>query len=81
MRTPEWQAALASALDEPARCFLCAETNWRRCHRKLISELLVARGHEVLHLLPTGIEGHRLPTTPTPATVVSTSAASLLPSP
>jgi len=60
MRTPEWQAALASALDEPARCFLCAETNWRRCHRKLISELLVARGHEVLHLLPTGIEGHRL---------------------
>jgi len=60
MGTPEWQEALASALDEPAPCFLCAETNWHRCHRRLISELLAARGHEVLHLLPSGVERHRL---------------------
>jgi uncharacterized protein (DUF488 family) len=60
MSTPEWQQELASAFEEPAPCFLCAETDWRRCHRRLISELLVARGHEVLHLLPDGAEPHRL---------------------
>ena len=60
MGTPEWQAALASALAEPVPCFLCAETLWWRCHRKLIAELLVARGHEVLHLLPDGVQRHRL---------------------
>ena len=58
--TREWQEALAAAMNAPAPCFLCAETDWRRCHRKLISELLVARGHEVLHLLPGRVEPHRL---------------------
>ena len=60
MGTPEWQQALAEALGEPVPCFLCAETNWRRCHRKLIADLLVARGHDVLHLLPGGVQRHRL---------------------
>lgn len=60
MGSPEWQEALAIALAEPAPCFMCAETDWRRCHRKLIAELLVARGHEMLHLLPDGFEPHRL---------------------
>jgi uncharacterized protein (DUF488 family) len=60
MGTPEWQDALAAVLGEPAPCFMCAETVWWRCHRKLIAELLVARGHEVLHLLPGGVERHRL---------------------
>lgn len=56
----EWQEALASALQEPVPCLMCAETNWRHCHRKLIAELLVAHGREVLHLLPAGVERHRL---------------------
>ncbi len=60
MGTPEWQEALAAALGEPTPCFLCAETAWQRCHRKLIAELLVARGHRVLHLLPDRVELHRL---------------------
>jgi uncharacterized protein (DUF488 family) len=60
MGTAEWQDALAAALEEPAPCFLCAETVWWRCHRKLIADLLVAHGHEVLHLLPGGIDRHRL---------------------
>jgi uncharacterized protein (DUF488 family) len=60
MGTPEWQEALAAALHEPAPCFLCAETVWWRCHRRLIAELLVARGHEVLHLLPDGVQRHAL---------------------
>jgi uncharacterized protein (DUF488 family) len=60
MGTPEWQEALSAALEEPAPCFMCAETVWWRCHRKLIAELLVARGHRVLHLLPGRVEPHRL---------------------
>ena len=60
MGTDEFQAALADALAEPAPCFMCAETLWWRCHRRLIAELLHARGHEVVHLLRPGhVEPHR----------------------
>jgi uncharacterized protein (DUF488 family) len=60
MGTEEWQAALADALAEPEPCFMCAETLWWRCHRRLIAELLNARGHDVAHLLRPGhSEPHR----------------------
>jgi uncharacterized protein (DUF488 family) len=60
MATADWQQALAAALAEPAPCFMCAETPWWRCHRRLLAELLAARGHEVLHVLGPGrIEPHR----------------------
>ena len=60
MSRPEWQEALATALAEPAPCFMCAETLWWRCHRRLIAELLAARGHEVLHLIrPHEMQRHR----------------------
>lgn len=40
---------------------MCAETLWWRCHRRLIAELLAARGYEVVHLLrPGGRQRHRL---------------------
>jgi uncharacterized protein (DUF488 family) len=60
MSTEEWQIALAAVLAEPAPCVMCAETPWAKCHRRLIADLLVARGHEVLHLSPEGVEPHRL---------------------
>lgn len=60
MGTSEWQDALAAALAEPEPCLMCAETPWTKCHRRLIAELLVARGHEVRHLSPQGVEPHRL---------------------
>ena len=61
MGTQPWQAGLDDALAEPAPCFMCAETVWWRCHRRLIAELLVARGHDVVHLLgPLRREPHRL---------------------
>jgi uncharacterized protein (DUF488 family) len=61
MGRPEWQRSLAAALAEPAPCFMCAETPWQRCHRRFIAELLVARGHTVVHLLDPGKrEHHRL---------------------
>jgi uncharacterized protein (DUF488 family) len=61
MATDRWQEALDAVLSEPAPCLMCAETHWTRCHRSLISELLVARGHDVWHLLRPGRrEPHRL---------------------
>jgi uncharacterized protein (DUF488 family) len=54
MGTEPWQRALESALAEPTPCFMCAETPWWRCHRRLIAELLTARGHEVIHLIRPG---------------------------
>jgi uncharacterized protein (DUF488 family) len=61
MGAREWQEALAGALAEPSPCLMCAETPWQRCHRRLISELLVARGHDVVHLIRPGErEPHRL---------------------
>ena len=61
MGLAEWQQALGAALAEPAPCFMCAETLWRQCHRRLIAELLTARGHEVVHLIrPHEFEPHVL---------------------
>jgi uncharacterized protein (DUF488 family) len=61
MGAEEWQHALDAALSEPAPCLMCAETLWWRCHRRLIAELLTARGHDVWHLLRPGKrERHRL---------------------
>jgi uncharacterized protein (DUF488 family) len=61
MGSDAWQEALAVALDAQAPCLMCAETVPWRCHRRLISELLVARGHTVVHLLAPGRRDyHRL---------------------
>jgi uncharacterized protein (DUF488 family) len=61
MSAGEWQEALAEALVQPNPCLMCAETPWQRCHRRLISELLVARGRDVVHLIrPAEREPHRL---------------------
>jgi uncharacterized protein (DUF488 family) len=60
MGTLQWQEALASVLAWPEPCVMCAETPWTKCHRRFIAELLVARGHEVRHLSPDGVEPHRL---------------------
>lgn len=33
---------------------MCAETLWWRCHRRLIADVFVARGHSVVHLMGDG---------------------------
>ena len=61
MTAEPWQRALAEALAEPTPCFMCAETLWTRCHRRLVAELLVARGRAVTHLIRPGrSEPHKL---------------------
>jgi uncharacterized protein (DUF488 family) len=39
--------------------YMCAEADWRHCHRSLISDHLASRGWEVIHILGIGeIETH-----------------------
>ena len=60
MGLPEWQDAFARVLAAPSPCVMCAETLWWRCHRRLIAELLTARGHDVVHLIrPHEYKSHR----------------------
>jgi len=62
MRRPDWQEALEQALTERAPVFMCAETPWQRCHRRLIADLLTVRGQEVVHLIRLGESApHQLP--------------------
>jgi uncharacterized protein (DUF488 family) len=53
MESEEFAAGLAR-LEELAgarrTAFMCAEADWRRCHRRLIADALTARGWRVLHL-------------------------------
>lgn len=53
MATDEFGAGLAR-LEEVGRqrptSIMCAEAQWWRCHRRLISDALVVRGWQVLHL-------------------------------
>ncbi len=44
-----------------ATAVMCAEAVWWQCHRQLIADALVARGHEVRHILGPGQwQVHRL---------------------
>lgn len=71
MDSPAWRAAL-ERLEELAgerrTTVMCAEAQWTRCHRRLISDALVVRGWEVLHIGSAGrLERHAL----TPFAVVA----------
>lgn len=53
--------AFAQALDEVERigaearlAMMCAEAVWWRCHRRIITDHLLARGHAVDHLMGAG---------------------------
>jgi uncharacterized protein (DUF488 family) len=51
---------LALAARRPT-AVMCAERDWRKCHRQILADVLVARGCEVLHLAPSAApEPHRL---------------------
>ena len=64
LNRPPGQRALADLVEEGRRGFpavMCAEAVPWRCHRQLIGDHLVARGHRVLHLLgPDRAEAHEL---------------------
>jgi uncharacterized protein (DUF488 family) len=64
MLTPEFEKAMAEllVLSEHSRtAYMCAERVYFHCHRMLVSDWLVARGHEVLHIDAEGpVKPHRL---------------------
>jgi uncharacterized protein (DUF488 family) len=64
MESDEFAAAYARlrelATDAPT-AYMCAETLWWQCHRRLLSDRLVADGWEVLHIFGPGkTEPHEL---------------------
>jgi uncharacterized protein (DUF488 family) len=53
MESEEFRAALGrlEGLASGQRvAIMCAEAQWTSCHRRLTSDALLARGHEVLHI-------------------------------
>jgi uncharacterized protein (DUF488 family) len=65
MQTAEFAAALAELIGlgrERPTAIMCAEAYWRRCHRALVADALLARGEPVFHILTAArAEAHRLP--------------------
>lgn len=63
MDTPAFRDALewllASGAETPT-AFMCAESDWHRCHRRMIADAVLARGGRVVHLLDRGDEEHVL---------------------
>ncbi|HMC56666.1 MAG TPA: DUF488 domain-containing protein [Gemmatimonadaceae bacterium] len=64
METPEFEAAMSTLLQMAAErrtAVMCAESLWWQCHRRLISDWLVARKHDVVHIeSATRSSPHRL---------------------
>jgi uncharacterized protein (DUF488 family) len=57
MTTPAFQEALGQLLELARRqrtAFLCSEGLFWRCHRRLVSDYLLARGLTVQHIMPNG---------------------------
>lgn len=66
MQTPEFAAGMAE-LERLARervtAFMCAEIKWFQCHRRRISDRLVERGWQVLHIFTEKRADHHRPKT------------------
>jgi uncharacterized protein (DUF488 family) len=64
MLTAEFESAvgeLISLARESRTAYMCAERGYFRCHRRLVSDWLVAHGHDVLHIDDTNpVQAHRL---------------------
>jgi uncharacterized protein (DUF488 family) len=64
MLTPEFEQAIAHMIEmaEHSRtAYMCAERVYFHCHRMLVSDWLVAHGHEVMHIDAQGpVKPHRL---------------------
>jgi len=53
MLTPEFERVISEVIrigEESRTAYMCAERVYFKCHRMLVSDWLVAHGHEVLHI-------------------------------
>jgi uncharacterized protein (DUF488 family) len=66
METAEFRSALGwleATSTELSTAIMCAESVWWRCHRRMIADVLLLDGWDVVHLLPEGrAQPHRLHT-------------------
>jgi uncharacterized protein (DUF488 family) len=54
-------AELVKLAEHSRTAYMCAERVYFRCHRMLVSDYLVAHGHNVLHIDGTGpVKSHKL---------------------
>jgi uncharacterized protein (DUF488 family) len=64
MLSDEFKAAIAELVklgEQAHTAYMCAERVYFRCHRMLVSDYLVAHGHEVLHIDGAGpARSHKL---------------------
>lgn len=64
MLTEDFQRGIAQVLqlaEQSRTAYMCAERVYFRCHRMLVSDWLVAHGHEVLHIDGVGpVKPHQL---------------------
>lgn len=57
MATPEFARGIAILEEDVSShtvAIMCAEAVWWRCHRSMIADAMVARGHDVRHIMPDG---------------------------
>jgi uncharacterized protein (DUF488 family) len=66
MLTPEFREGAEKLLEIARRkrtALMCAESLFWRCHRRLVSDYLVANGETIQHIMPTGeLRAHALTT-------------------
>jgi uncharacterized protein (DUF488 family) len=64
MSSPDFQreiAQLMAVATATSTAFMCAETPWQKCHRRMLADALTVAGWEVTHLTEKGkSEPHRL---------------------
>jgi uncharacterized protein (DUF488 family) len=64
MLTPEFEKAIGELVELAGKsrtAYMCAERVYFHCHRMLVSDWLVAHGHEVLHIDGTGpVKSHTM---------------------
>jgi uncharacterized protein (DUF488 family) len=64
MLTPDFERAVGELIalaEQGPTAYMCAERVYFRCHRMLVSDWLVAQGHEVLHIDGSGpLKTHKL---------------------
>jgi uncharacterized protein (DUF488 family) len=56
--TPAFRAALEQLIERgrDGRCaIMCAEAVWWRCHRRIITDYLLAAGHDVFHIIGSDV--------------------------
>lgn len=63
METEEFREArdwLIETSREKRTAFMCAESLWWRCHRRMLADAVVAAGRDVRHIMDRGLDVHRL---------------------